>query len=467
MSFQNSIRHNLSLHNRFMRIQNEGTGKSSWWVINPDAKPGKTPRRRATSMDTKAYEKKRGRVKKKVEQMRAALEGLGSNPASEYGDSTGELSHLAESSFSLSPQDFRARTSSNASSIGRLSPIHAGLEPELQDVAAAAAAAPMSPWSQAPPGAGYQNQDTLSESLAEMFVGDALSPNNVAGSSDLLVGQLSAGSPLQSLSPVNYQDQGGYLPAPPPYPMGAGGVQPTRQPVIVGKNGLMAGSTSPQDTYKLAALASPLCGGGVNNGLQGFMVRPAVHSLSELLQQDPSAYRPSAEPYMPAVCQYNAFPTASPATSSLEQLELSNSLLRQALGQKQMSGRPASAGQLSPPPALGPVGQGRASPNVPLTAGLQRSGADIGMMRSSIQQQLMNGGTMQTAMMSGTVVIGPQGGMPIDLDVAYSDMSASEIECDVDQIIKHELSMDGNLDFIFDGSVVDSSQCNGMTTLTL
>lgn len=38
--FQNSIRHNLSLHNRFMRVQNEGTGKSSWWMLNPDAKPG-------------------------------------------------------------------------------------------------------------------------------------------------------------------------------------------------------------------------------------------------------------------------------------------------------------------------------------------------------------------------------------------------------------------------------------------
>lgn len=37
---QNSIRHNLSLHNRFMRVQNEGTGKSSWWMLNPDAKPG-------------------------------------------------------------------------------------------------------------------------------------------------------------------------------------------------------------------------------------------------------------------------------------------------------------------------------------------------------------------------------------------------------------------------------------------
>lgn len=23
-----------------MRVQNEGTGKSSWWQINPEAKPG-------------------------------------------------------------------------------------------------------------------------------------------------------------------------------------------------------------------------------------------------------------------------------------------------------------------------------------------------------------------------------------------------------------------------------------------
>ena len=33
---QNSIRHNLSLHNRFKRVQSEGSGKSSWWMINPD-----------------------------------------------------------------------------------------------------------------------------------------------------------------------------------------------------------------------------------------------------------------------------------------------------------------------------------------------------------------------------------------------------------------------------------------------
>nr|2MBF_A Chain A, Fork head domain containing protein [Brugia malayi] len=47
--WKNSIRHNLSLHSRFMRIQNEGAGKSSWWVINPDAKPGRNPRRQRSA----------------------------------------------------------------------------------------------------------------------------------------------------------------------------------------------------------------------------------------------------------------------------------------------------------------------------------------------------------------------------------------------------------------------------------
>ncbi|VDN41484.1 unnamed protein product [Gongylonema pulchrum] len=36
-----------------MRIQNEGAGKSSWWVINPDAKPGRNPRRqRSATLET-------------------------------------------------------------------------------------------------------------------------------------------------------------------------------------------------------------------------------------------------------------------------------------------------------------------------------------------------------------------------------------------------------------------------------
>ena len=68
---QNSIRHNLSLHSRFVRVQNEGTGKSSWWMLNPEGgKSGKSPRRRAASMDNNSkFAKSRGRAaKKKVNQ---------------------------------------------------------------------------------------------------------------------------------------------------------------------------------------------------------------------------------------------------------------------------------------------------------------------------------------------------------------------------------------------------------------
>ena len=35
-----------------MRVQNEGTGKSSWWMVNPDSsKSGKSSRRRASNPD--------------------------------------------------------------------------------------------------------------------------------------------------------------------------------------------------------------------------------------------------------------------------------------------------------------------------------------------------------------------------------------------------------------------------------
>lgn len=54
-----------------MRVQNEGTGKSSWWMLNPDAKPGKSVRRRAASMETSKFEKRRGRAKKRVEAIRS------------------------------------------------------------------------------------------------------------------------------------------------------------------------------------------------------------------------------------------------------------------------------------------------------------------------------------------------------------------------------------------------------------
>ncbi|XP_071496040.1 forkhead box protein O1-like [Diadema antillarum] len=117
--WKNSIRHNLSLHSRFVRVQNEGTGKSSWWMINPDAKPGKSSRRRASSMDTtnSKYERKRGRVKKKVLEERAKWGNTSPTPKLEGEEGQSPLP------FNLATADFRSRASSNASSCGRLSPI--------------------------------------------------------------------------------------------------------------------------------------------------------------------------------------------------------------------------------------------------------------------------------------------------------------------------------------------------------
>ncbi|CAG9795249.1 unnamed protein product [Diatraea saccharalis] len=123
--WKNSIRHNLSLHNRFMRVQNEGTGKSSWWMINPDAKPGKSVRRRAASMETSKFEKRRGRVKKKAEALRNGVTADATpSPSSSVSESLDMFpeSPLHSNSFQLSP-DFRQRAPSNASSCGRLSPI--------------------------------------------------------------------------------------------------------------------------------------------------------------------------------------------------------------------------------------------------------------------------------------------------------------------------------------------------------
>ncbi|KAK6644767.1 hypothetical protein RUM43_001040 [Polyplax serrata] len=110
-----------------MRVQNEGTGKSSWWMINPDAKPGKSSRRRATSMETSKFEKRRGRVKKKVETLRNGLIPADATPSPSSSVSEGldmfpDSPLHSNTGFQLSP-DFRPRASSNASSCGRLSPI--------------------------------------------------------------------------------------------------------------------------------------------------------------------------------------------------------------------------------------------------------------------------------------------------------------------------------------------------------
>lgn len=149
--WKNSIRHNLSLHNKFLRVHNESTGKSSWWMLNPEGgKTGKAPRRRAASMDNSSKLLK-SRMRAKQTKKQAGAGGLSSsgaalqtegNGASAGADSPnssqqfpkwGVNSSSPSSRGSLDDADmwttFRPRTSSNASTLsGRLSPIATGQE---------------------------------------------------------------------------------------------------------------------------------------------------------------------------------------------------------------------------------------------------------------------------------------------------------------------------------------------------
>uniref|UniRef100_A0A665SVV9 Forkhead box O6 a n=1 Tax=Echeneis naucrates TaxID=173247 RepID=A0A665SVV9_ECHNA len=139
--WKNSIRHNLSLHTRFIRVQNEGTGKSSWWMLNPDGgKMGKAPRRRAVSMDNSTkYLKSKGRIRGK----RVGRPGIGA--ASAVVGLQGSPDHGSPPQKGLPGTggtsgtdgefdawtDLHSRASSSASTLsGRLSPILAEEEPE-------------------------------------------------------------------------------------------------------------------------------------------------------------------------------------------------------------------------------------------------------------------------------------------------------------------------------------------------
>ncbi|XP_013868210.1 forkhead box protein O1-A [Austrofundulus limnaeus] len=121
--WKNSIRHNLSLHSRFVRVQNEGTGKSSWWMLNPEGgKSGKSPRRRAASMDNNSkFTKSRGRAAKKKLTVQGGPDGGADSPGS-YSKWPGSPNSHSNDDYDAW-SSFRPRTSSNASTLsGRLSP---------------------------------------------------------------------------------------------------------------------------------------------------------------------------------------------------------------------------------------------------------------------------------------------------------------------------------------------------------
>ncbi|XP_062981334.1 forkhead box protein O1 [Elgaria multicarinata webbii] len=117
--WKNSIRHNLSLHSKFIRVQNEGTGKSSWWMLNPEGgKSGKSPRRRAASMDNSSkFAKSRGRAAKKKAALQAGQDGNGDSPGAQFSKWPASPSSHSNDDFDTNWSTFRPRASSNASTI--------------------------------------------------------------------------------------------------------------------------------------------------------------------------------------------------------------------------------------------------------------------------------------------------------------------------------------------------------------
>ena len=118
-----------------MRIQNEGNGKSSWWMVDADAKTEKTKRRsRSSSLDSdngpKATKTKRpGRKNKRSEhnddKPLSPNSKLRVTPKSPINSEPSVI--LEDSPFPFPIADYRHRSSSNASNVssisGRLSPI--------------------------------------------------------------------------------------------------------------------------------------------------------------------------------------------------------------------------------------------------------------------------------------------------------------------------------------------------------
>ncbi|XP_013778826.1 forkhead box protein O-like [Limulus polyphemus] len=430
--WKNSIRHNLSLHSRFMRVQNEGTGKSSWWMINPDAKPGKSTRRRATSMETQKYEKKRGRVRKKVEALRSGLDTSSASPPSKLSEG---LDTFPESpthiGFQLSP-DFRPRTSSNASSCGRLSPIPA-VETDMHDNQVPC----LSPIPWVPDHRLFmQSSDNLDRYGADQL-GDSLAETVKLEEKEL-----------------------GYLKTSPPE---------YTSPVI-----------SPQSTITNYNLDSYQYNGKVNDDYK-FFNSPASDEQTFIRQQSHDQ-SPKHSPQLTEISIFQdqvvspchtrlqiTLPRAqrlSPDSSSQQQNPTDISVL-EVLSPGHSSQQQLSA-EISPLQVLPPghLNQQQSRKELSIIQALSA----VHSSQQPLQQSNFFSQDNMAALTSDNLPIEyflngtsndqafgrfmPQPNhiaLPNDLDLNM-DILEGDLECDVDQVIRHELNVDGNLDFNFEAA---------------
>lgn len=375
--WKNSIRHNLSLHNRFVRVQNEGTGKSSWWVLNPDAKPGKSVRRRAASMETSKFEKRRGRAKKRVEALRNAqalgianmpdvLNDATPSPSSSVSEGLDLFpdSPLHSSGYQLSP-DFRQRASSNASSCGRLSPIPAvGVESDWNFTTALD-----QDYTNSTPAAGAAALDQLAGSLAD----------------DLTLQNEFFNQGFTRVSQIHNQP-------PPPY--------------------------QPPQPYSIhATVAQSYCMQQQNPCL--------IHRLQQCTCMHPNSTRESMSPAS-GTGMSPSYPNSEPSSDTLASY---NSI---------RGSRITGAGMGRPSPSASP-------PITSLTQGQNCA-------PSTLMGQFIEALTYNSQ-------------QPV-IDDFNIDAFPGGLVCNVEEVIKHELSMDGSLDFNFPAQNQQYNSQNNNTNTT-
>ncbi|KAE8290208.1 Forkhead box protein O3 [Larimichthys crocea] len=419
--WKNSIRHNLSLHSRFVKVQNEGTGKSSWWMVNPEGgKGGKAPRRRAVSMDNSKYIKgARGRATKKKASLQAAQD-VSSESSSSLSKWTG--SPTSRSSDELDAwTDFRSRTNSNASTLsGRLSPILANLElDEVPDDDSPlspmlySSPSSMSP-STGPTGlsdlAGTMN---LNDGLSDNLMDDLLDNISLTASQQPPPGEEDNGANGQGTSVFTFSCSGSSLGS----PSGSYGPNPLFSPPSITslrQSPMQTIQENKQTTFSCISHFSD------HQTLQDLLSLDShSHSNVMLTQSDPLMSQAST-----AIAMQNSRRNAM--------------LLRK----DHMLVNHTSAGQAQ-------------SSSVPgWQAGLSTSDNDAG--HNDAKQPHLKSPSKNASMQLGPGLPG-QDRFPADLDL---DVFNGSLECDMDSIICNELMEADCLDLSFDSRLISAQNSN-------
>ncbi|XP_070265233.1 forkhead box protein O1 [Myotis yumanensis] len=441
--WKNSIRHNLSLHSKFIRVQNEGTGKSSWWMLNPEGgKSGKSPRRRAASMDNNSkFSKSRGRAAKKKASLQSGPEGAGDSPGSQFSKWPASPGSHSNDDFD-NWNTFRPRTSSNASTIsGRLSPIMTEQDDlgdgDVHSMVYPPSAAKMA--STLPSLSEISNPENMENLLDNLNL--LSSPPSLTVSTQSSPGAMMQQTPCYSFAPPNTS-----LNSP----------SPNYQKYTYGQS-----SMSPLPQMSMQTLQDNKSSYG---GMNQYNCAPGL--LKELLTSDSPPHNDIMAPVDPGVAQpnsrvlgQNVLMGPNPVMPSYGSQASHNKMMNPSSHSHPGHAQPTS------------VVNGRALPHavntMPHTSGMNR----LAPVKTALQVPLphpmqMNalGGysSMSSCNGYGRMGILHQEKLPSDLD----GMFIERLDCDMESIIRNDL-MDGDtLDFNFDNVLPNQSFPHSVKTTT-